>query len=208
MVSAIHSGLSPGFISPFILVPGMKFLIQILLLLWLAAGCSTKAEKTEPEPLATGTSNVTSAQHTYNGLLVEITNIKECGYPANDLLFEKKKNKKLVVLQVAVTNSGNCQKEDIIPMGASIEDEKGNVYDTSPGVVAMAQSSGCIKGDDLKSYNSIWSGEIKRGETHSAFAVGFEVPASAVLERFYWNTNWNNAGHPIFLRPTNETVNH
>lgn len=167
------------------------------------AGCSSRAEKEGVNGISNQLST-DNTKNTYNGAAVAVTATKICSYPKKDLLVEKKSHKKLFVIEVAITRLADADSQAIIPAGAAVMDEKGNMYETSPGVVAMAQSNGCIKGDDLKSYNNIWSGNLAEGETLKAYVVGFEIPDSAVIEKFYWNRNWNSDNHFIPLNKIKE----
>lgn len=186
----------------------MRNLAAIAMILLMAPACSSKGEKNK-----SGLSNQAGARpvpgkFSYGNIVIEVKELKTCSYPEKEPLFEKKKNKKLVVVQVTVTNTGTSKKEDITPYGAIITDEKGNSYETSPGVVGMAQSSGCIMGDDLADYNCIWNGKIAAGETKTAFVLGFEIPENAIPEKIGWNKNRAGANQYILLNQTTYTVNH
>ncbi len=184
----------------------MKGLYKIILIALAAYSCAGKAERNNTAYSADGATMAATNRHSYKNVQVEIKQIKNCTYPKNDPLYDRKKNKKIVVLEVAVKRMEGAGKEDIIPLGAMVTDEKGNTYETSPGVVAMAQTSGCIKGDDLKEYNGIWSGDIRTNETRIAFVVGFEIPDQAITGKFYWNKNWNEANQYILLNEN--PINH
>jgi hypothetical protein len=167
----------------------MTLLYKPILLLLLVAGCTSKAEKNKSSIRDVAVDGyAASYKHTLNNIQVEIKEIKTCDYPEKDPLYKKKRHKKLLVLQIAVTTKTGATVQNIIPLGAVLTDNKGNSYETSPGVVAMAQSSGCIRGDDLKNYNSIWNGELAKNETITAFVLGFEVPENAIAEKIYWNS--------------------
>lgn len=169
----------------------------------IMAGCSNRAEKDGINDISNQAS-IENKKNAYSGAVVAVTATKICSYPEKEPLVEKKRHKKLFVLEVAVTRLVSADSQAVIPAGATVMDEKGNTYETFPAVVAMAQSSGCIKGDDLKSYNNIWSGNLAEGETLKAFVVGFEIPDSAIIEKFYWNKNWNDANRYIPLNKAKE----
>lgn len=125
--------------------------------------------------------------------------IQQCPYPEKDPVVEKKQGKKLLLFCMEVYQQGNSAAE--IPTGAVLEDSRGNSYDNLPGVIAMAQTNGCIKGDDIKAYNSIWNGTMKPGEKQTAYVLGFEVPADANPEKLYWNNHWKDKNMFFFIQP-------
>ena len=140
--------------------------------------------------------------------ILVVSGLKTCRYPQNDPLFEKKQNKKLVLLQVSLQRDGNCAKEDIIPAGALLTDTRGNEYASSPAVIAMAQTSRCITDEDIRDYNAIWNGETETGRRYTAWVLGFELPADAVPERLYWNNEWKNRKSYFEFPTTTETIDH
>ncbi len=62
---------------------------------------------------------------------------------------------------------------------------QGDIYHSSPGVIAMAQNNKCIPGDDIEGYNQIWNGTLDK--TAKAFALGFEVPENFIPDKLFWN---------------------
>lgn len=142
------------------------------------------------------------------GSRVSLTGIKHCRYPVNDPLFEKKKNRKLVLMQVQVQCVQNGNRAFWLPGGATLTDNRGNEYESSPAVIAMAQTGHCINDDDISAYNAIWNGGIRAGESYTAWVLGFELPGDAEPVKLYWNTAWKK--DELFFRINNpETaVNH
>ena len=127
-----------------------------------------------------------------NGVQYTLETIRECHYPANDPLYEKRWNKKLLVLQMKVHCTGLSNKNLLTPRGAVLTDRRANNYETSPVVIAIAQNNRCINGNDIKDYNAIWNGDVKSGETYTAFVLGFELPEDAIPDKLYWNNDWKN----------------
>jgi hypothetical protein len=143
-----------------------------------------------------------------NGIEYSISDVKQCSYPANDLMIEKKKNKKLVLVRMQVHCTETINKNELAPHEAELIDSKGNSYANSPAIIAIAQNNGCIKGDDIKSYNAIWNGIIKKNETETAWVLGFEIPVNANPEKLYWNINWKNNNLFFLFQQTDYAINH
>jgi len=182
----------------------MKKILFYWFILLLASGC-----KGDVRQRAKGELPVATAINTgQRGVALTIAGSKNCHYPQNDPLFEKKKNKKLVLLQVRLHCGGNCSREDIIPAGALLTDTRGNEYEASPAVIAMAQTSRCITDEDIRDYNAIWNGDTDAGRTYTAWVLGFELPAEAVPERLYWNTGWKNNNSYFNFSTAIESINH
>lgn len=144
----------------------------------------------------------------YAGTEFSLSGIKNCRYPVNDPLFEKKKNKKLVLLQVQVRRLRSGDKITVIPGGAMLTDSRGNEYESSPAVIAMAQTSLCIGNDDIRDYNAIWNGDIDTGENYTAWVLGFELPLNAMPEKLYWNQQWKNKQLYFDFHKTNYAINY
>lgn len=123
----------------------------------------------------------------FKGAKLTINTILYCAYPAGDPVYAYHKNKKLVLIEAEL----NCaemsvsDKKLMIPEGNILVNTDGDEYSSSPGVIAMAQNSKCIKGDDIAGYNQIWNGTIEK--TAKAFTLGFEVPVNFVPEKLFWN---------------------
>lgn len=146
------------------------------------AGCK-KQNKTGSAAIATTSIEIDGAQ-------ISLSEVVECRYPENDPLFEKKKNRKLVLFNAVVTATAGINQTS--PAGAILVDSRGNRYETSPGIVAMAQANKCIKGDDIKAYNAIWNETLKEKEMQQAFVLGYELPEDAVADKLFWNKDWEN----------------
>ena len=142
------------------------------------------------------------------GLSIKLMNIRQCKYPENNLLVEKKWNKKLLLFKMQVDCEHKSNKYLEIPQGAVLLDQKGNSYENQPGVIAMAQSNNCIKSDDIKAYNIIWNGKLKTGEPQSAYVLGFELPENAIPEKLYWNNAWKSNNTCFVLNEPNSAINH
>jgi hypothetical protein len=99
------------------------------------------------------------------------------------------------------------EKEYIIPTGAILTDTRGNEYVVSTQAIAMAQSSHCVKGDDIDSYNAIWSASLKKGETKRGFVLGFELPEGARPARLYWNPKWEQQNFFFNLIDSSSVLN-
>lgn len=137
-----------------------------------------------------------------DGAQISLSGIIECRYPGNSPLFEKKKNRKLVLFKAVVTAKAAINQTS--PAGAILVDSRGNRYETSPGIVAMAQANKCIKGDDIKGYNAIWNETLKENEVQQAFVLGYELPEGAVPDKLFWNKDWENKN--IFFALTLNTI--
>lgn len=135
----------------------------------------------------------------YNGIQYRVMAIQQCPYPEKDPVVEKKQGKKLLLFCMEVYQQSNTAAE--IPTGALLEDNRGNSYENLPGVIAMAQTNGCIKGDDIKAYNIIWNGSLKPREKQTAYVLGFEVPVDAIPEKLYWNNHWKDKNMFFFIQP-------
>ena len=109
-------------------------------------------------------------------------------------------------MQVDCENKSNKYLE--IPQGAVLLDQKGNSYENQPGIIASAQSTNCIKSDDIKAYNIIWNGKLKPGEPQTAYVLGFELPEDAIPEKLYWNNNCKEKNICFVLNDTNYAINH
>lgn len=142
----------------------------------------------------------------YNGIQYRVMAIQQCPYPEKDPVVEKKQGKKLLLFCIEVYRT-NVSSTAEIPTGALLEDNRGNSYDNLPGVIAMAQTNGCIKGDDIKAYNIIWNGTLKTGEKQTAYVLGFEVPADAIPEKLYWNNHWKNKNMFFIIQPQSNAIN-
>lgn len=178
---------------------------SIFFLLALVA-CSGRVKKDTAVAYSAKDGSSPEQELIFNNTKIKVEKIKTCSYPGKDPLHEKRKNKKLIVLEVSVTKLNGAQKEDMIPQGALITDSRENIYESSPGIIAITQSSGCISGDDLREYNSIWNGAIKTGETITAFVLGFEIPEEVSAEKLYWNNRWATAQQFIQLNKNNYPV--
>jgi hypothetical protein len=179
----------------------MKRLMQYWLILLLVAGACNRAKQGRMEI------NPRSGTLESNGVQYTIETVRECRYPANDPLYEKRRDKKLLLLQMKVHCTVVHDNTLLIPSGAVLTDKQANNYETSPVVIAMAQNNQCIAGNDIKDYNAIWNGEIKAGETYTAFALGFELPENAVPDKLYWNNGWINQNIFFLLSDRRFTAN-
>lgn len=148
----------------------------------MTAGCKQQSK--------TGQAAIATTSIEKDGAQISISGVVECRYPENDPLFEKKKNRKLVLFNAAVTATEAINQTS--PAGAILVDSRGNRYETSPGIVAMAQTNKCIKGDDIKAYNAIWNETLKENEMQQAFVLGYELPEDAVADKLFWNKDWEN----------------
>jgi hypothetical protein len=165
-----------------------KVIISLILAVSIAS-CKTNADTD------TNTSNlgVREAENILvNGIEYSVAGLTQCNYPGNDPMIEKKRNKKLVIIRMQIHCIETTSRNEIAPLEAELIDSRGNSYTTSPAVIAIAQNNGCIKGDDIKGYNAIWNGELKKGETATAYVLGFEIPGVAMPEKLYWNNEWKN----------------
>ncbi len=133
----------------------------------------------------------------FKGLNIKINKIIYCAYPKNDPVYGYHKNTKLILFEIELkyTELG-VDKKGMIPDGNLLVGLQGDAYRSSPGVIAMAQNSKCIQGDDIAGYNQIWNGIIDK--TARAFALGFEVPANFVPDKLYWN-NECRANNMFFI---------
>ncbi len=183
-----------------------QFILWIVLL--AAAGCETKSSRYAAPVATEGAKPKSPSGIESNGIQYAIVDIKQCRYPANDPLFEKKWNKKLLLFRMKLTCTDMKNKADVMPEGGLLTDSRGNSYTTSPGVIAMAQSNGCIKGDDIKAYNAIWNAELKKGEMQTAYVLGFELPEDAIPVKMYWNNDWKNQNLFFLFPDTNYVINH
>jgi hypothetical protein len=173
--------------------------ILLLLLIALLLGCGKNKRAVSEDR---------SRAIEYNGLLCRIIEIKQCKYPKEDPVFEKKKDKKLLLFQLQILQQDKVNKQLQIPQRALLTDTRGNSYENSPAVIAMAQMNECIKGDDIKAYNAIWNGELNKNETQTAYILGFELQEDAIPEKLYWNYNWKAKNIYFFLNDTNYAINH
>jgi hypothetical protein len=148
----------------------------------MAAGCKQQSEN-QQAVIRTGTIEKDGAQ-------ISLSQTLECNYPGNSPVFEKKKNRKLVLIDAVVTATAAINQT--APTGAILMDSRGNRYETSPGVVAMAQANKCIKGDDIKGYNAIWNETLKKNEVQQAFVLGYELPEDAIADKLFWNKKWED----------------
>lgn len=169
---------------------------NIILIVLIFTACNSEEKRLQP--ISSDNSKVT-----YHKVELTVENIVICQYPKQNPVYTNKANKKIVVVEVRVRPLKGSVKDDIIPQGAILADTKANQYETWSGAVAIAQSAKCIRGDDLKAYNQIWNGDVKEGETAQAFALGFEIPADAVIEKLYWNKKWIADEHFIDLHKNN-----
>lgn len=180
-----------------------------LLLFWLLA-LAMSACKTDlrhgASARATGNTYDSAGIET-KGLVFVLSGIRNCLYPVNDPLFEKRKNSKLVLIQVLVQCREKSDKNSVIPAGATLTDNRGNEYGSSPSVIAMAQTGSCIGNDDIRDYNAIWNGNIVPGEKYRAWILGFEMPRDAVPEKLFWNLQWKNDGLFFDFNKTNYAIN-
>ncbi len=121
---------------------------------------------------------------------VTINTILYCAYPPGDPVYVYHKNKKLVLIETELncTETSVADKKLMIPEGNILVNAEGDEYSSSPGVIAMAQNSRCIKGDDIAGYNQIWNGTVDK--TAKAFTLGFEVPVNFVPDKLFWNKDW------------------
>jgi len=155
-------------------------------------GCNNHTDRLIPRQMAglIGKSPVQTLQQ--KGISLQLNQVVNCSYPAHDPIYLRKKYKKLVLIDMSMicNSQAAAEKDLIIPAGSVLWDSRGNAYEATPGVIAMAQNSHCIKGDDLDSYNAVWNATIRPGETKRAFMLGFELPADAVPAKFCWNRQW------------------
>ena len=123
----------------------------------------------------------------FKGTKITIHTILYCAYPSRDPVYGYHKNKKLVPVETELNcaEASIADKKLIIPEGNILENADGDEYSSSPGVIAMAQNSRCIKGDDIAGYNQIWNGTVDK--TAKAFTLGFEVPVNFVPDKLFWN---------------------
>ncbi len=129
---------------------------------------------------------------TTSGIQYSIIEILQCRYPDKDPVFKNKQGKKLLLFRLEIYCRDKVTTAFEIPQGALLTDSRGNSYESLPGVIAMAQTNDCIKGDDIKAYNIIWAGEMKAGDKQTAYVLGFEVPEDASPEKLYWNNKWKD----------------
>ncbi|MCX6317223.1 MAG: hypothetical protein NTW29_08020 [Bacteroidetes bacterium] len=181
---------------------------SILFWLWLVtiAGCKPGL----PESRNSGglLTNHNSSMIEYGGVKIIVKEMKRCHYPLRDPLFEKKGNKKLVVVRMELYCLENTSRRAIVPDGAILTDSRGNEYEPSPAVIATAQNNRCISGDDISAYNAIWNGNVKKGNSYTAWMLGFELPEDAVPEKLYWNKNWKIDQVYFDFNTTDLTINH
>ena len=149
-------------------------------------GCNGKAEA---KYSAAGVSE-DKPRIEFKGVKIMINKILYCTYPAGDPVYGYHKNKKLVLVETELncTETNVADKKLIIPEGNILVNTDGDEYSSSPAVIAMAQNSRCIKGDDIEGYNQIWNGTVDK--TAKAFTLGFEVPVNFVPAKLFWNRDW------------------
>ncbi len=144
----------------------------------------------------------------FKGVKIKIDTILFCAYPQNDPVYLYRK-KKLVLVEAELdyTGAGMADKKFIIPEGNILVDANGDEYSSSPGVIAMAQNSRCIKGDDIAGYNQIWNGTVNK--MTKAFVLGFEVPVNFVPDKLFWNRDWKkeNIFFHLLLNQAGENKN-
>ncbi len=123
----------------------------------------------------------------FKGTKVTIKTILYCAYPPGDPVYAYHKNKKLVLVETELNcaETSVSDKKLVTPEGNMLVNADGDEYSSSPGVIAMAQNSKCIKGDDIAGYNQIWNGTIEK--TAKAFTLGFEVPVNFIPDKLFWN---------------------
>jgi hypothetical protein len=197
-MSAVHSGRLNTAKAGCILALNMKRWMICLLMPWLVVACQ-RPDKTAPA--------LHQATIERNGVQYTIEAVRECRYPADNPLYEQRWNKKLLLLQIKVHCNGVNNNRLLIPNGAMLTDKRANNYETSPVVIAMAQNNHCIAGNDIKDYNAIWNGDIKAGETYTAFVLGFELPEDAMPDKLYWNNEWKNNQLYFVFRETDYAIN-
>jgi hypothetical protein len=173
--------------------------LYLIAILFILAGCTEKNRKDDLQSEILLENNRLIKVH--KNISINVNKIKDCKYPTTDPLFQKKDNKQLVLIQVTVKRLSGANKEEIIPFGAVLTDQKGNEYKNSPTVVAMAQNNSCISGNDLADYNAIWNGDITTNDTRTAFVIGFELPFDALPTKLYWNKDWLADEQFITLTP-------
>ncbi len=184
----------------------MKSILIVWLLSAMLAGCQTGLDTNNPARAKE--SSATGPVIEDSGIQFSLAGMKNCSYPVNDPLFEKKHNRKLVLLQVQVRCIRADRKESAIPGEPTLTDNRGNEYESFPSVIAMAQTSGCIGNDDIRDYNAIWNGNMNTGENYTAWVLGFELPENAVPEKLYWNRRWRNKELFFDFNAMKYTVNH
>ena len=166
--------------------------IAILLLILVFTSCSN--DKTPlMQKHSTAITKTGLPEIRYKEIVIRLHQVLDCRYPAHDPMYPYKRNTKLVLMDISVSCDKNIPAADrafMIPTGATIWDSRGNKYEVSPQVVAMAQNNHCIKGDDIESYNAIWNASLKPGEMKRAFVLGFELPEDAKPSRLCWNKTW------------------
>jgi hypothetical protein len=183
----------------------MKRLPILCILLAVLAGCRSGLWKNTKGGVPGNITTTVIIED--NGIRFSLASIKNCRYPVNDPLFEKKKNKKLVLLQLQLQCVQTGKKISVLPAGAMLTDSRGNEYVSSPAVIAMAQTSRCINDDDIGAYNAIWNGDIHSGEPYTAWVLGFEMPDDAIPGRLYWNHSWRNKQLFFDFNGMNDAIN-
>jgi hypothetical protein len=179
-----------------------RLIISLLIIVALAA-CKTNADNSTANGPGIEIQNIL-----VNGIEYKVAGVKQCNYPANDPMIEKKKNKKLVIIRMQIHCVETTNIGGIPPQGAELIDSRGNSFTSSPSIIAIAQNNGCIKGDDIKSYNTIWNAAIKKGTTETAWVLGFEIPVAANPEKLYWSEKWKTENRFFLLNITDFAINH
>jgi hypothetical protein len=179
-----------------------RLIISLLIIVAFAA-CKTNADNS-----TTNGPGIEKQDILVNGIEYKVAGVKQCNYPANDPMLEKKRNKKLVVIRMQVHCVEITNRSEIAPNEAALIDNRGNSYTSSPAIIAIAQNNGCIKGDDIKSYNAIWNATVKKGTTETAWVLGFEIPVDANPEKLYWNEKWVIENIFFLLNATHFLINH
>jgi hypothetical protein len=181
---------------------------RILLWLWLLAIAGCKPGLPGNRESGMVLPNINDSMIEYGGVKIGIKEMKRCHYPLRDPLFEKKGNKKLVLVRMELQCLENSGRRAIVPEGAILTDSRGNQYDPSPAIIATAQNNRCISGDDISAYNAIWNGTVEKGNSYTAWVLGFEIPEDAVPEKLYWNRNWKIDQLYFEFNAPDLTINH
>ncbi len=181
-----------------------RIVIIIVCIQFLFSGCQDHDSRVIPKQAEKIAQQSVWQALQYKGITLRLNQVVNCRYPVHDPVYFNRKYMKLILIDLSVTyeNHAVTDKNLVIPAGATLWDSRGNAYESTPGVIAMAQNSHCIKGDDLDSYNAVWNATIQPGETKRAFLLGFELPSDAIPAKLCWNRQWERQNLCIILNDT------
>lgn len=167
----------------------------MMLILWLT-GCSN-----ERGEFVKNNESIASDSLTLDGLTIRVHRLLTCTYPGGNPLYGEGKTQKLWLVDASVSNNGAgmANRNVLIPTGAMMYDEEGNVYRSHPIIIAMSESSDCIPPADLRQYNAIWDGKLDAGESKRAVVLGFDLPVHAIPVKLSWNRQFEQRGLFITL---------